>query len=87
MLIIPNQKRFNSKLKMQSISTANNSTVTANLAVLSWGKHLAWLIHVFNTTGPQAWSTSQRQQHSEMLIQVADPQLHQGGAKDSDEWR
>lgn len=57
MLIPPNQKHFNSKLKMQSISTANNSTVTANLAVLSLGKHLAWLIHVLNTTGPQALST------------------------------
>lgn len=49
MLIISNQKHFNSKLKMESIPIANNSTVTAHLAALSSGKRLAWMFHVFKS--------------------------------------
>lgn len=65
MQIISNQKHFNSKLKMERISAANNSPVTVNPVVLSSGKHLARLLHVLNPTETQALG---------QLIQVSDPQ-------------
>lgn len=72
MLIISKQKHFNGKLKMESISIANNSTVTAHLAVLSSGKHLAWLFHVFRNAGLQAFSSFSV---DNVLIHTADLRL------------